>query len=344
MEGPDAHDALRPIGLALIGCGSFSTAMAELLRDDPRYRIAAVHDVDAGAARALGAAVAAAVLPSLDACLAAPEVEAVALFTPNDRHADAAIAAARAGRHVFCEKPMALTVAECRAMIAAADEAGTVLMVGHKRRLRPAYACIAELVASGRYGKIVTADIQGFYDRPPSGWWARRSTGGGLLPYSGVHDLDFLRFIAGEATSVVARTARKVQPAASDFEDAISLIIDFASGAIASIQVTWLFTGVRFHDAFSVRIALERGSIDYDPVASVVVARARGGAEERFAFDLAAGFEPAYRREFESFAAAIREDEPPIVTALDGLRCVELMEAAAHSAASGEVVRLPLPA
>jgi predicted dehydrogenase len=332
---------MKQVGIAVIGCGSFGTEMGAFLARWPDYRIAGVFDRDPELARELARGLEAEAFPSFEQALATPGVAAVGLFTPNSTHASLAIAALAAGKHVFCEKPMASTVAECQAMISAAESAGLVLMVGHKRRFRPAYVCIAELVASARYGRIVTAHCQGFYDRTPVGWWASRAVGGGLLQFAGVHDLDFLRSIAGEATSVVACAPMKVHED-TDFEDAITMVISYASGAIASLSATWLFTGVPFRDAFGIQIALEHGSISYDPARSFVEARGADGTVEHFEFDRDSGFEPAFRREFASFAASVRDGAPPIVTGLDGLRCVELMEAAERSIAVGAPVALPL--
>ena len=329
------------VNLAVVGCGSFGRYLASFARDIPRMRVVGVHDADPETARTLAGELDVAAYPTLDACLAAGGVDAVAICTPNASHAAQAIAAARAGRHVFCEKPMALDTAQCRAMIDAAAVAGTVLMVGHKRRLRPAYAAMAEVVASRRLGRLVAVDVSGFHDRPPRGWWSDRQSGGGLLPYSGVHDLDVLRVLAGEAETVYARTS-SIRDGRTDFEDAIAVVIGFASGAVGSLQVTWRHTGVGFHDAFAYRIALEGGAIDYDPIASVVEVRPQDGAVERRSFDREAGFAVAYRRELESFAAAVLDGATPVVTGLDGLRCVELMEAAARSAERGTVIALPL--
>src|SRR5439155_18790057 len=114
------------------------------------------------------------------------------------------VAAAEAGRHVFCEKAMAVNVAECREMIASARAHGVKLMVGHKRRLRPAFATMGQILRSGLLGRVQTLAVTGFHWRLVEGWWARRAAVGGLLFWAGVHDVDTLRYLCGEVASVYA--------------------------------------------------------------------------------------------------------------------------------------------
>ncbi len=122
-------------------------------------------------------------------------------------------------------------------MMEAATAAGVKLMVGHKRRLRPQYAKMSQVVRSGRLGRVMAVDINGFYHRDWWSWWLRRDLGGGLLHVSGVHDIDFLRHICGEAGNVFARSPVKTAHR-SDFEDEISALIHFESGAVATLQVS----------------------------------------------------------------------------------------------------------
>jgi predicted dehydrogenase/sugar lactone lactonase YvrE len=252
------------------------------------------------------------------------------------------VEAARSGIHVFCEKPMALSVAECRRMITAAKTAGVQLAIGHKRRFRPQYRRMTELIRSGTLGDILTVDINGYFHRDPQGWWARRETGGGLLYYSGVHDIDFLRSICGEAVSVFAGAPRKVNDA-TDFEDAISMTLQFESSVVATLQVSPLSPFASFRESFAVHIILEHGAILYDPGMLSVCVRSRSGASDVFHFDNEAGFREAYTIEFDNFARCVLNGDEPLVSGEDGLKCVEIMEAAGMSAYSGRTVRLPLP-
>lgn len=333
---------MERVAIAIVGCGNFGSHMARLIQELEPFRIVGCHDSDRAGADALAASLQTSAYDSFSDCLRDPKVDAVFLATPNHLHCPQAVAAARAGKHVFCEKPMALDVEECHRMMEAATAAGVKLMVGHKRRLRPQYANMSQVVRSGRLGRVMAVNINGFYHRDWWSWWLRRDRGGGLLHASGVHDIDFLRHICGEAGNVFARSPVKTDHR-SDFEDQISMLIHFESGAVATLQVS-PFSPIRtFRQAFGVHIVLEQGGILYDPGDCSVTIRGRDGWEERHGYDNEAGFRSAYLEELTSFADWILKGREPVFTGWDGLRCVEIMEAAYLSARTGRQVELPLP-
>lgn len=333
---------MSTVSIAIVGCGSFGRQMADLMARLGCLKIAAVCDPDEEKSLPLAQRLGVPAHASFRRCLEESRAAAVALFTPNHLHAPMAIAAAEAGKHIFCEKPMAMNVAECHAMIEAAEAKGVKLMVGHKRRLRPQYLKMAEIVRGQRYGRPLAVQVNGFYGRELWDWWTRRETGGGLLFHAGVHDLDFLRHACGEVGTVFARSPVKTHHG-TDFEDALALLIQFESGTVATLQVSPLSPQRTFRHAFGVHFVLERGDLIYDPVETTVTVQGRGEPAQRFRFDNEAGFEQAYRTELESFAAWVNRDAQPVLTGWDGLRCVEIMEAAQLSAYGGRQVQLPLP-
>ena len=332
---------MEKVSLAIVGCGSFGSYLSGILKNMPQYHIVAVCDPIEESVTRLGKELGVPAFVSFEQCLSKAPAKAVALLTPNHLHATQAIAAAQAGKHIFCEKPMARTVEECYRMIEAADQAGVRLMVGHKRRLRPQYARIAEIVETQRFGRLLSVNINGFFYREIQGWWARQESGGGLLPYAGVHDIDFLRSICGEAASVFARSPVKTDHR-TDFEDALSMLIQFESGVVATLQVCPFFPNATFRQSFGIQIVFERGGLVYDPGQVVVEAQGWNEAAERFQFDNEAGFLDAYHQELNSFASWVLNGAAPVFDAWDGLRCVEIMEAARLSAYSGIEVQLPL--
>jgi UDP-N-acetylglucosamine 3-dehydrogenase len=333
---------LKRLKLAIVGCGSFGSEMADLIGLLPNYVISAACDPDPGRASAVAEKYGATAFSDFATCLARSGADAVALFTPNDTHHSLALAAASAGKHIFCEKPMAMNVDQCHEMIEAADLARVKLMVGHKRRLRPQYAKMAEIVRGGRFGRVLAININGFYRREPHAWWRRRATGGGLLPYSGVHDIDFMRHICGDAASVFARTPVKMNHA-TDFEDQISALIHFESGTVGTIEVCPFSPLLTFRQSFGVHIVFEHGGVLYEPPAMTVKVQGQDEPMETFSFDNEEGFRHAFTLEFSSFADWILHDAEPVLTGWDGLRCVEIMQAAELSAYSGKEVELPLP-
>ena len=330
----------RPVSIALIGCGDFGSYMADIISALPDFRIEAVCDSSGQKANDLGKKLGTTVFTDAAECFSVCAAEAVALFTPNHLHHQQALAAAASGKHIFCEKPMALKVEECYDMIASADRSKVHLMVGHKRRLRPQYLKMAEIVQSGRLGRVLTVNINGFFDRPAQSWWRSDAMGGGLLPYAGVHDIDFLRSICGEVASVSAKVPIKTD-FHTDYEDAISVLLQFESGVAATLEVCPLYPLQTFRQAFGIQIVFERGGLWYDPH-SHTIRVGRDGEEQVYTFDNEAGFMHAYKAELSSFARWIRYGECPVLTAWDGLRCVEVMEAAKISAYRGIEVPLPL--
>src|SRR5688500_18858295 len=144
------------LGCALIGPGNFGRGLAQKLKEDERVRLVGVLGATAGESAAGAAALGGRSFADLDALLRADDVTAVLIATPSDTHAALAVAAAGAGKQIFCEKPMALTVAECDTMIAAARQSGVTLMVGQVQRYFPLLAEVRRLVRAGDLGRPLT--------------------------------------------------------------------------------------------------------------------------------------------------------------------------------------------
>ena len=160
-----------------------------------------------------------------------PDVDAVVLATPHSLHCGQICAAAEAGKHVFCEKPLALTAAEAGRAAAAAKDAGVCLAIGHNRRFAPNMRALQEALASGALGAPI--HFEGNFSAnlgPAAGTWrsdARESPAGGMTSL-GIHVLDAFIALAGPISSVAARSARLALPFAVD--DSTSVLIDFANG------------------------------------------------------------------------------------------------------------------
>ena len=166
------------------------------------------------------------------------EQDAVALTGPNFTHTAIAVAAAQAGKHVFCEKTMAPTVPDCWKMVRACEKAGVKLMVGHKRRLRVPWAKMIQLRAE--LGQVAAMSIVGYFDARPDdfkGWWTRESESGGVLALSGVHELDWMRALCGDVQAVSAVAGPQVDKR-YDFSDSIHVMLRFQSGAIGFLGVS----------------------------------------------------------------------------------------------------------
>lgn len=142
---------------------------------------------------------------SLEAMLASEELDVVDICLPTYLHKDATLMAAQAGKHVFCEKPMALTVAEADEMIAAVDQAGVQLMIGHCIRFWPEYALLKQITDEGRLGKLLSINLLRYGEFPhwsSDNWLAdEKLAGGGVLDMH-IHDTDFIHYLLGDPDSI----------------------------------------------------------------------------------------------------------------------------------------------
>jgi 1,5-anhydro-D-fructose reductase (1,5-anhydro-D-mannitol-forming) len=333
---------MKPIRLAFVGFGWF----AELLMTrvvDRLSEIDVVAVVDPSPARreravSLGLFAVESIAELRGHC------DAVAILTPHDTHRALVEEAAALGMHVFCEKAFAVTSEDCMAMIETCGRAGVVLAVGHMQKLFPTHARAVEIVNSQQYGPVVAVQISGWHWCPVMpGWWRTAKSCGGLLYWTGIHDLDTLRAIVGaEPKAVYAAAGPKTDPY-TEYEDSISVTITYESGIIASIQVAEHDPLRTFEESFTISVLFQNGSLLVDPGKGEVRHASRAGTErsepviEQFG-SFAQLEEAAYLEEFRRFGAAIANSDADLSTAIDGLRCVELLEAVYRSVESGRVV------
>ena len=333
--------ASRRVRLGVIGAGSFGGEILKIVSSLPDIEIAGVADVNPTAAGALAERHSAPSWDSYDQLLEHCDCDAVAIFTPHNTHHEIALAAAAAKRHIFCEKAMAINVRECHDIIDAAAENGIKLMVGHKRRFRPAYQELKRLLDGGDFGHPLAINVNGYFGRRIGGWWSSREACGGLLHWAGVHDVDTIRYLLGEVEEVFAMESLKVDPDLSDYSDAISVSMRFQSGAVGALQVSTLFPMGTYRTAFGYDIVCENGGMAYDP-RQVAVHHQLDGRPMETTYLEGYGHDVAFIREWSSFAGWVLHDETPVLTGEDGLRCVEIIQAAYISVAEGSAVSLPL--
>jgi predicted dehydrogenase len=309
-------------------------------------------------------------LTSVDAALAIPGLAAVSVATPPDTHAEYAIAAARAGKHVLCEKPMARALAEARAMRDAAATAGIVAMIDHEFRFDPARATLARLLRRGDLGTPRLATVLAMSPlfvaphRAAPPWWFDAGRGGGWLGAAGSHLIDAVRVWLGEYAAVAALvdatlTARDFAggdvPLRCDADDTSSLLFRMASGAGGIIQQSAASWGPRLT---MVRIAGSEGSAWIDERGTLWCAgRGRDPFEVPIDSDLHlpdipaaqatgrfARWEfPAFLRQVERFADAIDgrpSDGPAAATFDDGVACQAVMDAAREASRLGRWIEL----
>jgi UDP-N-acetyl-2-amino-2-deoxyglucuronate dehydrogenase len=229
------------IGFGIIGCGVIAPFHAKAIQETPDAELVAACDPVEEAARKFSAEHNN--LPyhtNLEEMLKRDDVHAVCICTPSGMHSDQAVAAARAKKHVLCEKPLDITLPKIDRMIAACKEEGVKLGGIFQRRTYPASIQVRDAVQGGLLGKMVLGDIyQKFYRSPEyyrSGAW--RGTwemdGGGALMNQGVHGIDLLLWIMGDVKSIVAKADHLVRDI--EVEDTAAAIVTFQNGAFGVIE------------------------------------------------------------------------------------------------------------
>ncbi len=301
-------------------------------------------------------------MTDLDAALALDGAVAVTVATPPDTHARVAIAAARAGKHVVCEKPFAANVTEARAMLAAAEDAAVTHLVGHEFRWAPDRAVVARAVADGAIGEPRFATFVSYVplvadpETKVPRWWFDEAAGGGWLGASGSHVVDQIRTWLGEFESVSA-TLGLVSARADGAEDSFTVRFRLRSGVDGVLQQTAAAWGPI---AGSTRVAGADGTL-WTEGDTVWLADRSGARELAVPADLVAPVGPEesddprqrfthlelgpYTRLCEALRTGVEgrpvEAAVPVPTFADGVAGMEVLDAIRASAAGGgAVVRL----
>jgi myo-inositol 2-dehydrogenase/D-chiro-inositol 1-dehydrogenase/scyllo-inositol 2-dehydrogenase (NAD+) len=301
-------------------------------------RLVAVFDSVSATCRRVAGELGAEACASLEELLARDDVRAVVVATRAGTHEVTACAAARAGKDVFVEKPLASTLEGADRVIAAARESSVRLQVGFQRRYDPAYRRAREIVTSGELGKAL------YYrgtnrDREvpmgPPGSFAR----GDILTESAIHDFDGARWMLGdEVTAARATLATIGEPATSPGPDLALVHLRFGRGAVAEIET---LRGARYAYDIRSEVVCERGSVFVGGFAQTALTVLRPGERRE---DLSAGFleryADAYLAEMRDFISGVHDRRPTAVTGEDGKRALAIALAADRAAADGREVEL----
>jgi len=225
--------------IAIVGAGTMGGTHAAYCPNLPAVRVAWIVDPDRDRAEALAAPLGARAAGDIAEALADPHLDAVLLTVPTPFHHALTLQSAAAGKHVFCEKPIALTLADARAMTDACARAGVRFMVGHVVRFFPEYVRIGALLAQGAVGQVgvVRAARLNAYPHTGRGWYSNFDWSGGPVLDMMIHDLDTLRWYFGEIVRVYAR-GLSYGPYRASVDHALA-IVRFASGVIAHVEASW---------------------------------------------------------------------------------------------------------
>jgi predicted dehydrogenase len=342
----------RKIGVGLVGCGQLAqTAHLDILTSLPGVRLAAIAEPDddrraAATARSPGIQA----LPDYRDLLAIDDVDAVVLSLPPAAHADAAIAALRAGKHVYVEKPLATERGDAQAILAAWRESGRVGMIGFNYRFNQLYREAKEILDAGGLGRpVAVRSVFTTAPHPKAGWQRARASGGGALLDLGSHHVDLVWHLLGEAVEEVDCTLQSGETQ----DDTATLQLRLTGGAL----IQSLFSH-RTTDDDRFEVHCERGRVMVDRgrglAAEVSVGTARSRRRDQLRHlhrsargigygikkHRAPGHEPSWRKALEHFAAAVRGERSPAPDLADGYRSLQVVLAAEESARSGRTVTI----
>jgi UDP-N-acetyl-2-amino-2-deoxyglucuronate dehydrogenase len=339
-----------PIRIALLGCGRISANHVDAIGRVDGLELAAVCDIVEARAKATGEKAGVPWFTSYEKMLAEAKCEAVAIATPSGLHPAHGILAAKAGKHVISEKPMAISLASADALVQACDDAGVHLFVVKQNRLNATVQLVKKAIDKGRFGRLFLANTtvhwsrpQEYYDQAP--WRGTWEFDGGAFMNQASHYVDLMQWLVGPVESVIAKTAtlaRKIEA-----EDSGAAVLKFRNGALGVIEVTMLTYPKNLEGSFT--LIGEKGTVkiggtavnkiehwafaDADPDdAEVAVVNTDPPSVYGF------GHEPYYR----NVLRVLRGEAVADTDGRGGRKSLELILGIYESAKTGREVPLPL--
>jgi predicted dehydrogenase len=332
-----------PLRVAVVGAGRIGIVHAEnLAKRVAGAKLVAVTTSDplraAEARRRCGDV---AVCPGLEALLEARCADAVVIASSTSAHTANVRACAAAGLQVFCEKPLALNLADCDAAIGAADGAGVALMVGHVRQFDAGYTAAKRVIESGEIGRpIVFRAIAGDQDPPPPSF-ADPNVSGGLITDAGYHDLYLARWLmADEIVRAYAEGGALVDPAIGAVGDVDNAVVNFrlARGGLGTLFVS---RTTRYGHDVRVEVIGEEGAVHVGYLRRTPIrVLTRAGVSHDVIPDTAARYADAFVAELQAFVDCARQGARPPVTGADARATLAVGLAATRSLREGRPVHL----
>jgi len=323
---------MKKLKVGIVGAGYIGGVHATLLAKDERVSVSMVHDLLVERAQQIARSTGARIAESIDELI--NDVDAVYVTTPNTMHTAIAMAAIDAGKHVFCEKPMATSIEDARTIFDAASRTSAVFQVGHNRRFAPVYATLKKMLAAS--GPAHSAHVKmnrGELINPA--WVADSEITGGFLYETTIHMFDMMRFLFGEVSSIDAIGSSHEYPETDDF----SAVLRFENGMHATLassaDASWLFPFER------VEVFCHHATITTREMESISYSEGLDGAHRtRSMQQLSKEEKWGYAQEDRAFIDSIVFGAAVPVTAFDGFKSVELVDACYRAVQTGERIRL----
>lgn len=333
---------MNKIRFAIAGCGRIARRHAGHIVG--KGLLTAVCDVVPEKADSLASDHAAKAWYSLDELLAKQnEIDVVSVCTPNGLHAEHTIKALRAGFHVLCEKPMALTAADCKQMMAAAEAAGKQLFIVKQNRFNPPVVAVKKALDEGRLGKIYSVQLNCFWNRG-AGYYADTWRGtmkldGGTLFTQFSHFIDLLLWLIGDVKEVECVMANYAHQDVIEFEDTGVILLQFSNGALGSINYTVNSHGRNMEG--SLTIFGEKGTVkiggqylnvlEYQDIRDYVIGELPAGNAAN-AYGTYEGSMSNHDKVYDNLLEVLQKKATMTASAVDGLNTVALIEKIYHTA------------
>jgi myo-inositol 2-dehydrogenase / D-chiro-inositol 1-dehydrogenase len=323
---------MTKIKIGFLGAGYIAGVHAAILARDERVSITAVHDVVRKRAEQLARSAGATLAHSSSEVLAT--CDAIYITTPNTKHTELAIIAAEEGKQVFCEKPMATNLADAARVLKAAEKARGLFQVGHNRRFAPVYVELKHMLAATHQPHSAHVKMnRGELLKPE--WVGDPKITGGFLYETTIHMFDMVRFLFGEVTSVHAIGSAHEYQETDDF----SVILSFASGLHTTLgsaaDASWMFPFER------IEVFCHHSTIVTREMESLIYSEGLDGRHvERSMHQLAKEEKWGYAQEDRAFIDSISGSLPAAVTAFDGYKSVELVDAVYESVNTGQPIEI----
>jgi predicted dehydrogenase len=337
------------IGIALLGAGYAARIQLACWQEIPGAAVIGVWNRNADRARALAAEHGVPSFGELDALLAHPAVDAVDIATAVETHRDYALRAAKAGKHVLCQKPLAPSFAEAVSLVRDCEAAGVGLMVNENWRWRPWYRAARDLLDCEAIGQpfslrlaMRSAAAVATPERPPQQLFARQPFLRRMQPLIvlelGPHHFDIVRFLFGEPRDIYARTL-KVTPAEHVAGEEVATTLLGYPDRLAQVELSWASLGYPADAVSPDVLAIEgtEGSLFIDHDGQVRVSH-RDGRVEPIAIDTTDAYRRSWRAALAHFAGSLASGEPFETSGRDNLKTLRLVFAAYDSAARQQVI------
>lgn len=324
---------------ALLGAGRIGKVHARAVAANPDTTLVAVADALPAAAQAIVDTYGCE-LSTIDAIEADASIDAVIICTPTDSHADLIERFAKAGKAIFCEKPIDLSIERVRACLQVVEDTGAKLMIGFNRRFDPHFSAVKQAILDDRIGDVEMIQIISRDPGAPPADYIKKS--GGIFRDMTIHDFDMCRFLLGEEpSSVLATGSVLVDPEIGELGDldSVSVILMTASGKHCSIS-----NSRRATYGYDQRVEVHgsKGSVSASNEHPVLmeVANADGYTRAPLHDFFMTRYIAAYAQEIAAFVAVVRDGAAPAPDGRDGLMALVLAEAALKSAAEGRAVAI----